>query len=164
MAKENERKLAKQLFIQGKNQKEIAVVVNVRESTVSSWVAKYGWKAERDARLGSSKNQLRNIKSIISSLAEQRIELQNELKAAKYIGDKELTQDKQKEIQTVDNGAAYWNKILINIDKENRVSLSVYLDVMDALFKALQEYNPKLYMKTLEFQEEHLSDVSIKLS
>ncbi len=36
MAKDNERKLAKQLFMQGKSQKEIAILVSVQEKTVAS--------------------------------------------------------------------------------------------------------------------------------
>ncbi|WP_407323891.1 helix-turn-helix domain-containing protein [Tenacibaculum maritimum] len=162
MAKNEERIKAKELFLLGKNQNEIAAALNVQPKTIGQWVKKYGWKNERDARLGSSKSQIQNIKAIISSLAEDRIALSNTIKKAKEDGDKELIQESQKEISKIDNAAAYWNKALTNLDKENRISLSVYLEVMDDIFKALQKHNPKLFMKTIEFQEQHLSNISLR--
>ncbi|CAA0228933.1 terminase gpP N-terminus-related DNA-binding protein [Tenacibaculum maritimum] len=162
MAKNEERIKAKELFLLGKNQNEIAAALNVQPKTIGQWVKKYGWKNERDARLGSSKSQIQNIKAIISGLAEDRIALSNTIKKAKEDGDKELIQESQKEISKIDNAAAYWNKALTNLDKENRISLSVYLEVMDDIFKALQKHNPKLFMKTIEFQEQHLSNISLR--
>lgn len=163
MAKFKERIKAKELFLLGKQQNEIAAALNVQEKTVGQWVKKFGWKNERNARLGSSgKNQIQNIKGIISGLAEDRIVLSNTIKKAEEDGDKELIQKSQKEISKIDIAAAYWNKTLTNLDKENRISLSVYLEVMDDIFKALQKHNPKLFMKTIEFQEQHLSNISLR--
>jgi hypothetical protein len=52
----------------------------------------------------------------------------------------------------------------MNLEKENRITLSTYVDVMDQLFEAIKNYDAKIYLKLLDFQEQHLSDISIKLS
>ncbi len=162
MAKYDDRRKAKELFILGKNQKQIAESVGVQQKTVGTWVKKYGWKNERDARLGSTKSQIQNIKGILSGLADDRIALSNLIKEAKSNDEKEVVENSQKEISKIDNSAAYWNKILSNLDKENRISLSAYLEVMDLIFDALQKYDLKVYLKTIEFQEQHLSNISLR--
>ena len=163
MAKNRERGNAKVFFLQGKTQKEIARLVSVQEKTIGEWVKKYSWKAERDARISSSKNQVQNIKNIISTMAEERLEIQQELTRAKDCENKEEIERLQKEAARVGDEVSKWNKTLENMDKENRVSLSVYLDVMDDIFKAMQQVSPKIFMQTLDFQEAHLSNISLKL-
>jgi len=34
---------------------------------------------------------------------------------------------------------------------------------MDSIFSALNQYDQAVYMKTIDFQEAHLSDISLKL-
>ena len=164
MAKNKERAIAKQLYIQGKTQKEISGLVNVQEKTIGDWVRKYGWKAERDARISSTKSQTANIKAIISSMAEERIAIHNDILKAKEANNRDELERLQKEASVIDDGVSKWNKTLENMDKENRISLPVYLDVMDDIFKALQNTSPKIFMQTLDFQESHLTTISLKLS
>jgi transposase len=163
MAKHRERSIAKQLFIQGKTHKEIALLVGVQEKTIGDWVKKYGWKEERTARIGSSKKQVQNLKDIISRMAERRLEVFNDLMEAKECKNKDDIERLEKEASKLDDGVSRWNKTLENIDTENRVSLAVYLDVMDDIFKALQNYNIKLFMETIDFQDQHLTTISLKL-
>ncbi|PCI11876.1 MAG: hypothetical protein COB73_00800 [Flavobacteriaceae bacterium] len=163
MAKKQERSVAKQLFIQGKTQKEIAALVSVQEKTIGEWVKKFGWKSERDARMSGQKNQIENIKAIISAMAEDRLYVHNKIKAAQGSSDLDLLIKLQREAAILDDGVSKWNKTLENLDKENRVSLSVYLDVMDDIFKALSSHDMKVFMKTISFQESHLSTISLKL-
>jgi hypothetical protein len=49
------------------------------------------------------------------------------------------------------------------MDSENRISLGIYLEVMNDIFKNLEHFDKDVYLKTLDFQESHLSTISIKL-
>jgi len=163
MAKTQERILAKELFFQFKLQNEIARIVGVQEKTIGDWIRKFGWKKERDARFNGSKNQIQQIKKLIGILTEERITLIREVDNAKHANDVEETKKLQKRANEIADEVSKYNKTLLTLDKENRISLAVYLDVMDSLFKAIQKYSPKLYMDLLTFQEEHLSEISSKL-
>lgn len=163
MAKIEERRSAKTLYLKGMLQKEIAAIVKVQEKTISDWVKKYGWKEERDARFNSSKNQINQIKELISQLTERRIDIVRSMDQAKQNNDLEEIERLQKESSRISAEVANYNKTLQNLDKENRVTLSMYLDVMQSIFNALQKHDVNLYMKCLTFQEEHLTEVSIKL-
>jgi len=160
MAKDNERKLAKQLFLQGKTQKEIAALVSVQEKTIGDWVKKYGWKSEREARFGSTKKQIENIKAIISAISEERLKIHKDLQKAKGNSDKDEIERLQKEAAVLDDGVSKWNKTLENMDKENRISLATHIEVMELIFQDLQNHNPKLFLKTLDFQETYLSKIA----
>ena len=162
MAKDNERKLAKQLYMNGKLQKEIAAIVNVREKTIGNWASKHNWKTEREARFGSSKKQVENIKAIISTMAEERLQVHNDLQKAKTRNDGDEIERLQKEAAKLDDGVSKWNKTLENLDKDNRVSLATYIEIMEDIFKDLQDYDPKLFLKTLDFQEQHLTKKASK--
>ena len=163
MAKAQERILSKELYFKFKTQKEIARIVGVQEKTIGFWIKKYAWKKERDARFNSGKSQISQIKKLIGKLTDQRIELSRKMDDA--ILKEEYT--KVEEIQQSSNRLAdevsKYNKTLTNLDKENRISLSVYLDVMETVFKGIQVFNPKIYMSLLDFQDEHVIEISEKL-
>lgn len=178
MAKDKERGVARVWYIeQGKTAKEIAQKLNVTEKTVGDWVKKYGWKKERNARENSIDKRIDNIKSVIDDITEDRTsarvrlnELRQELLEQQKDKDleaieisKDMISDIKREIVGYDDAISKWNKTLENFDKENKVSLSNYLYVMDEIFKDLQSYNQKLYMKTLDFQEQHINKVSIQI-
>lgn len=163
MAKSNERRVAKELFLQGKYQNEIARLVSVQEKTISDWVKKYGWVEERDARFNSAKTQIKALKDLIGKLTEQRLKLVREMEEATNEADSERLSELQKKANTIADEVAKYNKALISLDKNNRISLAVYIDVMDSIFRAVQQYDSKLYMKLLDFQEQHLSDISKKI-
>ncbi len=176
MAKESERSVARILFIeQGKSNKEIAEKLGVQEKTVGSWVKKYGWKKERDARENNVDSRIQNIKAVIDDIITDRSDarlylrkLKLELRDDKFSEDeakeqREKISQLKKDIVGYDDSISKWNKTLENFNKENRVSLAVYLHVMDEIFKDLQAHNQTIYLKTLDFQEQHLSKVSIQL-
>lgn len=163
MAKTQERILAKELFFQFKLQNEIARIVGVQEKTIGDWIKKYGWKKERDARFNGSNNQIAQIKKLIGILTEERIALIREIEDSKHLKNVDETKALQKRANEIADEVSKYNKTLLTLDKENRISLSVYLDVMESIFKSIQKYNPKLYMQLLTFQEEHLSEISLKL-
>lgn len=158
MAKKDERKLAKHYYLQGdKSQKEIAVIVNVREATIGSWIRKYGWDNLRAAQTASKENAIDNIKNIILGIAEDRLRLTKELSAAT---EKELQQDIRRQIASLDDGVSKWNKTLENLDKNNKITLQVYLYVMEDIFKALRTYEPKLAYQLIDFQENHVHNIA----
>jgi len=165
MAKERERRTAHILYVeQKKTAKEVADLVGVSEKTLSDWVTKFNWKTERDARNTSPTQRIGNIESIIAGLAEERIELSRRLHESEKAGNKEEVDEIRRNISKLDDAVSKWNKTLRDINKEARIPLATYLEVMQTIFEALQHYNTKLFMQTLDFQEKHIHDVSLKLS
>jgi len=163
MAKERERKTAHILYVeQKKTAAEVAGLVGVSEKTMSAWVIKYHWKTERDARNTSPYKRIENIENIITDLAAERIVLGRQLVVAEKEANKELVEETRKNISKIDDAVSKWNKTLRDINKEAKIPLATYLEVMQSIFEALQHYNPKLFMQTLDFQEKHIHDASIK--
>jgi len=153
MAKDKERRLAKELFLQGKRYKEIAQLVGVTEKTLSRWVATGNWKTIRDAKLNTGKTKTDNIKQILSDIADETISLNREIAETT---DREKLKELRKQRNQLADEAAKWNKALESLDAENKVSFATYIAVFDEIFKALRDFDQKLYMKTLDFQEQHL--------
>ncbi len=164
MAKATERILSKELFMRGKSQKEIAQIVNVQEKTLCEWVKKFAWREERDARINGAKSQVENIKKIIGQLTEERVRLIAQMEKAEIDRDTTSFQSLSDRASKIADEVSKYNKALMNLEKENRITLSTYVDVMDQLFEAIKNYDPKIYLKLLDFQETHLSYISIKLS
>ena len=164
MAKDRERRLARILYVeQKKTAKQVADMVGVSEKTLSGWVVKGKWKTERDARNLSPATRIANIENIISGLADERIELGHNLTEAERVADKALAEDLRKQISKIDDAVSKWNKTLRDLNKESKIPLAVYLEVMQQIFEALQHHSPDIYMKTLEFQEQHINDISLRL-
>ncbi|MDX9703921.1 MAG: hypothetical protein RBU23_12895 [Candidatus Auribacterota bacterium] len=167
MAKEKEKRLAYILYVeQKKTAKEIAQLTGVSEKTLSVWINANDerWKKDQRLRHTSPAQRVANIEQIISNLADDRIRKSLDLAEAESQGDHDLIPDIRKEIAKIDDAVSKWNKTLRDINKENKIALSTYLEVMQSIFEAMQHHNPKLYMQTLDFQEKHIHDVSLKLS
>ncbi len=163
MGKESERFRAKEYFFEGKNQKEIAKLVKVQEKTIGVWIKKYAWRQERDAVLNSSKNRIQDLKRLIGKLTSQHLELLKEIEVAEANKDLEKSEELQARANGISSKVANYNKTIITLEKENKIPLSVYIEVMQDVFKELQNYDSNLYMKLLDFQEEHLTEISLKL-
>lgn len=157
--KTHERALAKELYMRGLNQKEVANRVNVQERTIGAWVKKYGWRTERDARINSDSGRIDALKDIIAQLTQQHIGVLEQLKDEK---DPATRIEKQKLGFSLSNEVANYNKALESLQDQKRVSLAVYIDVMEQIFNALQLHSPKLYLKLVDFQQDHLAEVAIK--
>lgn len=164
MAKDKERRIAHEMFVhRNKTGKEIAGMVGVTEKTVGDWVAKGGWKEEKEARATSGTSGLENVRRVISNLAERILENAMERKTAVADNDRQLCHNLDKEAVALADQVSKMNKALENMDKANRINLAVYLDVMDDIFNNLRAFDEKLFMKTLDFQESHVQQVSKKL-
>jgi len=159
MAKEKEKRIAKELYLGGKSQKEIAKIVGVQEKTISIWVNKFGWKVLRDAQLSKADNNIDNIKKIISDIADETFAVNLKI-------NKETDPEERKELRKYRNKladeAAKWNKALENLDKQNKISFAIYLQVFEDIFNALRQNDQKLFLKTLDFQEEHIQQKAIQ--
>lgn len=164
MAKEKERRTAHILYIeQGKTAREVAELIGVAEKTIGEWVAKYGWKEERSARQVSPQKRADNIKQIITNLSEDRLRLDRQIKLFEANNKLEELPALREEVSRIDDAVSKWNKTLENVEKESRVSLATYLNVMDEVFSAMRLHDPKLFMSTVEFQEQHIHKISISL-
>ena len=164
MAKDKEKRIAFDYYTnQGLTAKAIADIVNVSEKTIGDWVEKGNWKAVRDANLNGAQTRSANIKELISELTDQQLEINIEIKEAKAIGDKDRVIALRKQSATISQEVAIQTKALERMDSDNKISLSTYLEVMNDIFKNLEHFDKDVYLKTLDFQESHLSTISIKL-
>lgn len=164
MAKDKEKRIAFDYYTnQGLTAKAIADIVNVSEKTIGDWVEKGNWKAVRDANLNGAQTRSANIKELISELIDQQLEINIEIKEAKAIGDKDRVIALRQQSATISQEVAIQTKALERMDSDNKISLSTYLEVMNDIFKNLEHFDKDVYLKTLDFQESHLSTISIKL-
>lgn len=164
MGKKKERAVAKKLFIdQLMTQKDIAENLNVTEKTVSNWVNRYQWRKLRDAKLNNSKSRTENIKKVIEELTNMTLQNIEKIKIAEQKGETKELLNLKKETTRISQEVAMYQKALERLEKEFKISLSTYLEVMDDVFKALMNHDQKLYLKTLDFQKEHLQDVAQRL-
>lgn len=157
------RKEAHDLYVNdGLSNKEISERLKVSEKSVSKWINDNEglWKEERRASVVNSKQQAGNIKEIIRMLAENKLEILRRIDEAEKEGDKELVMELRKQAASLDNSVNAWGKQMENMNKENRITFSVYLEVMDRVFDAMKTANPHLYYESLDFQEAHIYDVS----
>ena len=165
MAKDRERQTAKLYYVDHNlTAKEVADRVGVTEKTIGSWVEKYHWKAERDAKNASPAKRINNIKQIISNLSDEWLEVDREVKDLENSGgNPEEIAKLRTRIKGIDDAVSKWNKTLENIEKDSQVPLSTYIYVMEDIFQGLLKYNRDLYMKLVDFQEIHLNTISERL-
>lgn len=163
MAKDKERRLAEFYYIEkGKTAKEISILINVREATISRWVSTSGWKARREASATSATSRCDNLQQVISELATERIELSRELKNALDIEDTKTANELRKQIASIDDGVSKWNKSLESAKKIATIPLHIYLEVMERIFTDLRTTDSETYLKTIAFQEQHIEKISAR--
>lgn len=164
MAKEKQKRIAFDYYTnQFLTAKAIAEMLDVTEKTVGDWVKQGNWKGVRDANMNSSTNRAGQIKELISEMTEQQLEIMSEVKTAKKDGDSKRVVELRAQSAAISQEVAIQTKALERMDSENRISLSIYLEVMHDIFKNMEHSDKELYLKTLDFQESHLSTISLKL-
>lgn len=165
-SKEYYRKLKKEahdLYVrEGMMCKEISERINVSERSVSNWINENDalWKKERQAFVISSNKQGDNLKQIINILADQKLELLRLIDEAIAEGDSNKVLELRKQAAGLDNSVAQWGNQLKEVDKKNRITLAIYIDVMNRIFDGMKVYNAELYFQSLDFQENHLREIS----
>lgn len=163
MAKKEQQVLAQKYFVEFfKTQKEIAVILELTEKTVGEWVRRGNWKELRDARINNSGTRAENIKKVISDLTDNQLECLKNIAAAEAKGDRKEALDLKKESTRLSQEVGMWQKALEKMDKNFKVSLSTYLEIMEDIFQQLQVYDFDIYMKTLDFQKSHLQTIAQK--
>ena len=179
MAKDQERKLAKEFYI-NKNCKpeEIVLRLNNKVSlrTIQRWEKEGNWKAQRDAKANGPKQRIERTQLVVDSLVDERLHILKELadlqKQKEW--DTPPTKEEQdilnghisvlrKQASAIDDAISKWNKRIENLNQEGKLTLSIYMEVMERIFEALRLSNEALYMQSLDFQENHLEDISAKL-
>ncbi len=161
--KDKEREVARIMYTkQGLDARTIAGRLNLNIKTVYRWIKQYNWQALRSAELTKPTQRLENIRQIIFDLAEQRLAISNQIKEAEKKADKDTIAQLRKDLAQIDNAASYWNKVLAQIDKESKVSLAQYLLIMEEIFEALRQYDPKIFIQTIEFQEYYLQKLTAR--
>lgn len=174
MAKKRERTIARNYYIDlGKSAKEIAELTGVSEQTLSKWIndPKENWKEQRNAKVAAPEVRTGNIRELINGLCDDRMRLADKLKVA----EEKLSKAKEKSakdamnaeilqirdsLASIDDSVSKWNKTLLSVDKENKISFGDYINVMQETFNALRQYDEKLYLKTVDFQEQHLNAIA----
>ena len=186
MAKDQEKNLAYFYFTEGNLiAKEIAEKVKVRENTVSDWIKKGNWKKLRDANTNQSTQRLDRIHQVIDEISNERLDIIKEIKLIpveikklekdiREIPNTTITDPMKEQVNSLkselkdlkrsavynDQSIAMWNKTLQSFHKDNKITLSVYLEIQNRIFEDLRSKDESLYMKTLDFQHEHILEVS----
>jgi len=164
MAKTQEQEVAKKYYIELlKPQNEIAFELGLTEKTVSVWVNKGKWKELRDARINNTANRAEKVKEVIGALTESALAVMDEIKIAQACGDKPAELLLKKESTRIAQEVGMYQKALEKLEKNFKVSLSTYLEVMEDMFQAMQNFDKDLYLKSLDFQKYHLQNVAQKL-
>ncbi|MEG1464815.1 MAG: hypothetical protein RSC11_07955 [Mucinivorans sp.] len=102
-----------------------------------------------------------NLRQVISEMADQRIALARDMNQAIERGDHVQVADLRKQMASLDDGVAKWNKSLENAKKMASVPLHTYLDVMEQVFNALREFDEGLFLRTIDFQAHHVERISV---
>ena len=169
---------AKKLFvIDGLTASEISIRLAISKKTLSIWVNEneQAWKKEREARMQSTTKQGDNIRAIISELAERRLAIMRQVEEietkianlngkgidADTIALRNQILELRKQSVNIADETSKWNKALNESYKgNNRITLSIYLEVMDSIFDYLRKWNPDIYNQTIDFQEQLLNEQS----
>lgn len=162
MAKNKEQKIAFDYYTkQGLTAKDISKIIGVTEKTIGRWAEVGAWKEVRIAEMGSAENTYKNLKELIGSLTEQRLELIKEINEAKKLGETAKVTMLLRQAAALSQEVAIQNKAIEKTEKERRITLTVYLEVMQDIFRNLERFDKSIYMQTLDFQDQHLEYITL---
>ena len=140
------------VVVQGYTQKAAAEMLGVSEVTMSDWAKSDNWRDIKAGRQSTISTSVQNIKQIIKLLSERRLTLEELITDAIATGNKEQELDLRKQAGALSDEISKHNKTLLTIQKENRVTLGVYIDVMEDIFETMREENENLWKQTVDFQ------------
>ncbi|MCT4644365.1 MAG: hypothetical protein N4A74_05200 [Carboxylicivirga sp.] len=150
------------VVVQGMSQKEVAVILDVTEATMSNWAKEAKWKEERENRQQCMSTDADNLKKLLRVMSQQRLELEESILDAQKIGDTKEEIRLRKEARALSDEMSKQNKTLLSLDKST-YTLGTYIDVMDEIFNALRVYNEDLWAKTVDFQSTHVRKKTIEI-
>lgn len=148
---------------QGKTQKEASEILGVSEQSMSDWAREGGWRALRKMRQSAVSTARQNIQSIISLISDKRLKIEYQINDAIDAGDKDRELRLRKEANQLSADITWQRKNLEGVDKENKITLGIYVDVFDSIFSDLRAYNADFFDQTIQFQTLHLRKKSNEL-
>lgn len=119
---------------------------------MSQWANEGQWRKEKKARQSTASVSTDNLKKIILLLSDRRLEIEDQINESIKAGDSALELELRKQASSVSDEISKHNKTLQTIQKESKVTLGIYIDVMDDIFDHLRNEDPELWEKTIEFQ------------
>lgn len=85
------------------------------------------------------------------------------IKAAEALGRPEDVLDLKKENTRISQEVGMYQKALQQMQSESKIALGTYIEVMEDIFRELQNFDKDAYLKTLDFQRAHLQTIAQKL-
>lgn len=161
MAKEKEREIARKLFVNlNRNQKEIALDLDVTEKTVGNWVKDGNWRNERSSLINNTSNRAEKFKAVLEDFADEQILISQRIKNAE--ADLNFTEANalRKIATSIADQVGKYQKALEKLDKDSKVLLSTKLEVIEHLFQSMQEYDKKLYLSSVDFQRYYIQSIA----
>lgn len=141
------------IVVQGHTQKDTAEKLGVSEVTLSNWARDGGWRDLRKSRQSTATTSTENLKKIISLLSERRLVIEEQITAAMIEGDNDTQLELRKQAGALSDEISKYNKTLLTIKKDTRLTLGIFIDVMDSIFETMRQENEALWEQTIDFQQ-----------
>lgn len=157
MAKDREKEIARKFFVElNRSQKDIAADLGITEKTISNWVNQGGWKNERTALVNNNESRAEKFRAVLEDLADEQLMTSQLIKNHEANGELAEAALLRKRATSIANQVGMYQKALEKLHKDSKILLSTKLDVIEDLFKTMQEFDKKLYMSSLDFQRYYI--------
>lgn len=133
---------AKQLFMEGNEQRFIAQVLGISEKTLSTWATTEGWAMKRASRSAAHENINDDVLFMISRLAAEKRKL--------------LENADAETIQSMDGKFADAIHKLWSIVKDKQTPIHVLTSNITELLKYVQAHDPELAKKLVPYTKDFL--------
>lgn len=148
------KRAAYELVVQkGLSQKEASTQLGISEKTMSEWAQEDEWKSQREARQQDYRTDVDNIKQIIRLISKRRIALEKEMQDVQIQGDEKKEIELRKEANKLSDEVSKYSKTLSELERENKYTLGIFINVMDDIFTAMRQYDETLFNQTIPFQQ-----------
>lgn len=161
MAKKKEQlgAIARQMFIDGATLIEISKKLNVSRTTLSKWKEKEGWDTLKIAKEVGEQELINNLKLLTSNFAKEieikRKEAEKFRKAENYEEERACL----KSMTSLTDALSKNKKIYDSIIKRDKPTAINAIQVTEFVFQKLANHNEELFNKTIDFQENLLSEL-----
>ncbi|MFM2385688.1 MAG: hypothetical protein RL660_445 [Bacteroidota bacterium] len=141
-SKDNQRQLAKELYLQtNKTLEEIAAIVQVNRGTVSTWCKAENWEAIKNAQ---SQTPERVVQAMFAELEQLNSYIANKPEGKRYADSKESDAR---------------NKIILSIKRmQTQIALPQYVAVLVRFLEYLQKANIDLSKQVATIANDFLND------
>lgn len=148
MAKDNERQIARTLYIEKcLTAKEIAVKLKTTEKTIGNWVNEGKWKELRLTMQSAPDVLITKYKELLTTLLDKRLKME---KGEKIEGEN---------MHSIIDEMSKVSAMIERLQTENRASLGTHINCIERFMNALHKDNPKLLVELIPFQEVYLTQL-----